>query len=229
MKVGRAKIALIAEAHVPANTGGIVDLTPSFKVEKSELKGAVLVVSAAGVPSSLAITIGGGPFLAGDKIVIALQSNQRSTQKWTRTYAHTVQAGATSLNAIAAAINAKIAADGIGDAPYTSSVAGPVVTVVAKTDDSRALTFTTFTTSSAGTVVGVLTSATISQGQPQDLIDAGIDPALINLAAYATVRIDFEASVPGNIANSIVGNAKEIVWYGTPANGAGLVTLINTP
>jgi phage tail sheath gpL-like len=227
-KVGRNDFVVFTEGHAPANTGGIVDLAPDFKVEKSELISAILVAPAVGVPASVAITIGGS-YVVGDEITVSLQSNAVSRQKWTKAYKHTVQAGATSNNDIAAAINARIEADGLNDAPYTSGVAGAVITVTAKDDDSQSLAFTVYTNSSAGTIAGVLTPATISEGQPQDLIDKGVDAAKINLAQYDTVKIDYEADAPIGSIDAVTGNGREIYWYGTPGNGAALVTLINTP
>jgi hypothetical protein len=229
MKIGRSRFVIVAPAHAPANTGGIVDVAPDFKVEKSELKHAVFIAPAVGVPESIAVTIGGGGFLVGDKITVSIQSNDRSAQKWMKAYHHTVQTGATSNNAIAAAINAKIAADGANDAPYTSTVLGAVITVVAKNDDSRSLELQTYTNSSAGTVVAVVTPPTISEGQPQDLIDNGVPAADVTLASYDTVRIDYEPQVPNAGVDSVGAIGKEIYWYGTPGTGNAFATLINTP
>ena len=226
-KIGRNDFVVFTEAHAPANTAGIVDLSDEFKVEKSELKSAILVAPATGVAAKVDVTIG-GTYVVGDHLTLTITSNSRSAQKWIKSYKHTVQTGATALNTIAAAIEAKIATDVANDAPYTSGVAGPVVTVTADNDDSQSLQFETFTNSTAGTIVGVLTAATISEGQPQDLIDKGVDASLINLATYDTVKIDYEADVPIGSIDAVTGMGREIFWYGTVGNGAALVTLINS-
>ena len=227
-KIGRNFAVIFTEGHAPANTGGIVDLSPEFKVEKSELKSAILIAPQAGTPASYDVTIAGA-YVVGDQITVSVQSNETSNQIWLKSYKHIVQQGATSNNAIAAAIGNKIAADAANDAPYTVSVAANVITITAINDDKQALTGQVYTNSSAGTVVGVLTPAVISEGQPQDLIDKGVDPSKINLAAYDTVVIDYEADAPIGSIDAVTGNARELRWYGTPGNGAALVTLINTP
>jgi phage tail sheath gpL-like len=228
MKVGRDFFVILTEGHTPANTGGMVDLSPEFIVEKDELKGAIAISPNAGSPSTFTVTLA-GTYAVGDKIVVSIQSNDRSTQLWTKAYTHVVQAGSTSVTAIATAITAKIAADGMNDAPYTATSAAGVITIVAKTNDKRALARTVYTNSSAGTIVASAVATTISEGQPQDLIDKGVDPSLINLASYDTVRIDYEADAPiGDIDASVPFN-REIYWYGTVGEGATLATLINTP
>lgn len=226
-KVGRDFFPIIAEGHTPANTGGIVDLAPDFKVEKSELKFAVNVLPAAGSPASVAFTFGGA-FAVGDKVVLTLQASADDPlpQKWNKTYTHIVVAGATALADIVAAFKAKIDAD--TDAPYSAVDASPVLTVTSNTDDKQALQSTSYSDSVAGTVADVLTPAVISEGQPQDLIDRGIDPADINLAAYDTVKIVYEPQNPIGSIDAVVGRAREIFWYGTPGQGVLLATLINT-
>lgn len=228
MKVGRDFFIVFTEGHTPTETAGMVDLSPEFVVEKSELKGAISISPAAGSASTFTVTLA-GTYAVGDKIVVGIQSNDSSNQFWTKAYSHTVQTGATSVTAIATAITAKINADGQNDAPYTATSLAGVITVTAKNNDKRSLTRTVYTNSSAGTIVASAVSTTISEGQPQDLIDKGVDPALITLAAYDTVRIDYEATTPIGDIDASVGFNREIFWYGTPGEGAALATLINTP
>lgn len=229
MKVGREDFYIVAPAHTPANTGGIVDLAPDFKVEKKELLFAILIAPAVGVAESIAITFA-GTWVVGDKITLTLTSNDSSPQKWIKAYQHTVITGATTSALIAAAIAAKITADGLlSETPYTASVAGAVITVAAKSDDTRSLDLTKYTNSSAGTITPVVTAPTISEGQPQDLMDNGVPADKITLASYDTVRITYQPEAPISGVNSVGPISKEIYWYGTVGEGAGLVTLINTP
>jgi hypothetical protein len=226
-RIGRDYFSLIAEAHVPANTGGFIDLTPQFKAEAESyvLKDAVLIAPAVGSPSEADITIA-GTYSAGDEVRVTLTSNATSRQVWRKSYVYEVQPADTN-NDIAAAMNALIAADGLQvETPYTSSVATNVITVVAKTDDKQALQGEVYTDSAAGTITFVLTPAVISEGQPSDLVDRGIDPLDINLAQYDTVRVTYCPQVAQPFIDTPVGKSVEIYLYLTVGNGAGVVTLI---
>jgi hypothetical protein len=230
MKVGRDFFPLIAEGHVPANTGGLVDVTPSFIVPEDEFNGATFIAPAAGVNYSLTVTFA-GTYAVGDQITVSVSSNDRSVQKWNKPYRYTVPAGGTAVADIAAAIVAKIQIDaesGMDPAPYTATSAAGVVTITAKNDDSVGISATAWTNSSAGTVVASAASGTISEGQVQDLIDKGIDPSQINLADYDTVRINYVPKTPIGDIDAKVPRAREIYWYGTPGTGANFATLINS-
>ena len=229
-KIGRNYFAIIAEAHVPATTNGKVDLSPSFIVEKTELKSAINITPVAGTPGFLTITLA-GTYAVGDFIRVTITSNLTSRQAWRKSYTHTVLAGAATVTAIAAAIAAQIAADVPEfDSPYSASTsAAGVITVTQKGDDKKGLVGYVHTDSALGTIVNVPTTTVISEGQPSDLVDRGIDVEDINLAAYDTVRIIFHGEAPIPFIDSAGATSKEIYWFGTAGNGAGLATLINTP
>lgn len=227
-KTGRSLFSLIAEGYTPANTGGIIDLTPKYKVEKSELTYAVFVAPAAGTAGNSVITFG-GTYAVDDVIKITLVSNLRTNQLYRRTFTYTVPQGGTAINDIATAVGAIINRE-VGDfgSPIGAvGVAGPVVTVTQDGDDKKGLISYVFTDSTAGTIVGADTTTVYSEGQPDDLVDAGIDPAEINLAQYDTVKIVLNADVPIPFIDSEGHTAREILWYGTPGEGAALAALIN--
>jgi hypothetical protein len=227
MNVGRDYFTLMAEGHVPALLNGKVDLTPSFVVSADELKGAVNIVYAAGSVDSNDITIA-GTYVAGDDIVVTIVSNATSRQLWRKTYKHTVQAGGEAVAVIAAAINDLIVADGkSNETPYTSTVAAGVITVVAKTDDKRAIQVSVYTNSVAGTITELLTPGVISEGNPDDLIDKGVAPSDINLTQYDTVRIKYEPEVAQPFINSKGANQVEVFLYTDAGAGAAIETLIN--
>jgi len=225
---GRDFFPLIAEGHTPANTGGMIDLTPEFIVPAHTLKGATNIVAASGVAGNIAYTFG-GTFAVGDKIRITIVSNLVSGSVYRKSFLHEVEAGATDLADIADAFEAKMAVDVANtNAPLASAVAAAaVLTVTQKGDDKRGLTTEVWTDSAAGTVTPVNTPTTISQGQPSDLVDAGIDPDDINLAAYDTCRIVFDADRPAPYIDSRGVEVREIVWFGTPTEGVALAALIN--
>lgn len=226
-KIGRDFFPLIAEGHTPTNTGGQIDLTPSYVVSADELKGAIFVTPTVGVVANSAITFG-GTYAVGDDIRITVLTGDDSRQAWRKSYQHTVQPGATALADIVQAFYDKINLDQINDAPYAVAQASPVLTVSLKNDDTTSLNVEVFTNSSAGTIAEVFTAATVSEGQPQDLIDAGIPADQINLASYDTVRIDLHSDAPIASIDSVDAFAREIYWFGTPGEGAALETLINS-
>lgn len=225
-RLGREYFAIIAEAHVPANTGGVIDLSPQYSARKTELVSGILITPQAGTPGFLTITLG-GTYAVGDKVIITITSNIPGQQLFRRSYTHIVQTGGTAIPAIAAALAAKISASLSVDNPIaTATSALGVITVTQKDDDKYGLVGYVDTDSAAGTIANVPTPTVLSEGQPSDLVDKGIDPANINLAAYDTVRIALraEASIP--FIDSVGATAKEIYWFGTPGNGAGLVALL---
>lgn len=223
--VGRDIIPLIAEGHTPANTGGMVDVTPSFVVPKTALKSAVFVAPAVGAAFARTVTFA-GTYAVGDEITVTVKGGPETPQKWSKIYRYVVPAGGTSVTAIATAIKNKILAD--SGAPYTASNVAGVLTVTLKNDDSKALSIEGWTNSSAGTIAVGALAGTISEGNPQDLIDKGIDPADINLASYDTVKVVYEAEAPIGSIDSKDKRVREIIWYGTPGEGANFATLVNS-
>lgn len=229
MKIGRNYFALIAEAHVPALTGTEVDITPSFIVQADELAGAVFIAPVPGAPGFINFTIG-GTYAVGDDVRITITSNITNRQLYRKSYVHTVEAGGTATTAIATALGAKIAADlNQSNTPYSNVVVlGSVITVTQLDDDKQGLKSVEYTDSALGNIVAVATPTVISEGQPSDLIDRGIDAANINLAFYDTVRIDLHADAAIPFIDSEGATAREIYWYGTPGNGAAFAALINS-
>jgi len=226
MNTGRDYFALIAEGHTPAVTAGMVDVTPSFVVPTDAFNGAVFIAPATGVNYNFTTTFA-GTYAVGDKITLTIASDDRSVQKWLKSYRYVVPAGGTSVTAIAAAMASKIQADGDNDAPYTAASVAGVLTVTSKNNDSKGIIGTGYTNSSAGTIVVAAATGTISEGEPQDLIDRGIDGSQINLASYDTVRINYQPLVPIGDIDANVPRLREIYWYGTPGTGAAFAALIN--
>jgi hypothetical protein len=228
MEVGRDYITLVAPGHTPANTAGKVDLTPSFVVDATTLKGATFIAPNVGSSSTATLTIG-GTYVAGDVIKVTITSNDPSRQLWRKTYTYTVQAGLTSTASIASGIQKLIQADGDSlETPYNATVAASVVTVTAKEDDKHALLFFVSTTSAAGTIVASAVSTTISEGQPSDLLDKGVSSNEITLVSYDTVRILYEPLIAQPFIDTKIPRQTEIFWYGTPGEGSALATLINS-
>jgi len=227
MKTGRNYFAILTEAHTPANTAGIIDLSPSFKVEKSELSSPIAIAPATGVAGYLTVTFA-GTYAVGDLVRLTMTSNGTSRQQWRKSYVVNVQAGATSVTAIAAAFAALVSADVSAESPYATAVnAAGVLTITQEGDDKRALVGYTYTDSAAGTMVNVPTATVVSEGQPSDLVDRGVEAADINLASYDTVRIAYAAESAIPFIDSKGATVKEIYWYGTVGQGSLLVTLIN--
>jgi hypothetical protein len=228
MKIGRNYFALIAEGHTPANTGGLVDLTPSYIVEKTELKSALFVAPAAGTPGEFEVTFGGA-YVAGDLVRLTVTSNLVSRQLYRKSYSYEVQAGDTVTDIAAYFANAISKEVGSLNSPYSSATSAlGVLTVVQEDDDKQGLIVYDYTDSAAGTIAVVSTPTVISEGQPSDLIDRGIAADDINLASYDTVRIALEADAAIPFIDSVGATAREIYWYGTPGEGGPLATLINT-
>lgn len=226
---GRDFFPLATAGHAPANTGGLVDLSPKFKVPAHSLKGAIFIAPAAGTAGSLAITMG-GTFAVGDQIRVTITSNLVSAPGvWRKSYLIEVKAGATALADIAQSLADAMNADvQNANAPIASATAAAaVVTVTQKGDDKRGLNSVKWTDSSAGTVTIVPTATTISEGQPDDLRDAGVAEADITLASYDTVRIILHADAQVPFIGYQGSEVREIIWYGTPGNGNALATLIN--
>ena len=229
---GRNYFALIAPIapFLPAQSGtpAKVSVTDQFNPFRSELKAVVSIPQAVGVAGFLTVTFAGA-YAVGDLVRLTIVSNLTSRQLFRKSYVHTVQAGLTTPTDIANAFTAMIQADVNNplNSPYSavSNVAG-VMTVTQFDDDKRGLVSYTFTDSAAGTIVSVPTATVISEGQPSDLIDKGIDPALITAANYTTLRITFHNEVAIPFIDSQGATCKEIYWYGTVAQAAALAGLI---
>lgn len=225
---GRQIIALLnGVSNTPALTAGKINVTEKFTVDQSELKSKISYAQVVGAAGFLTVTIAGGGYAVGDEVRLTITSNLVSRSLWRKSYVHIVQSGGTSVTAIATAITALIVADITPDSPYASAsnIAG-VIIITQFDDDSRGLVGYVFTDSAAGIIVNVPTTTVISEGQPSDLVDKGIDPALITAANYTTVRIVFHHEVAIPFIDSAGSTAKEIYWYGTVAQAAALVALI---
>lgn len=229
MKAGRNYFALIAEAHVPALTSGQVDITPKFIVSATELAGAVFIAPNAGAAGFLTVTIG-NTYAVGDEVRITVTSNLTSRQFYRKSFVHIVQQGGTSVTVIATALASAIAKEaGSLNSPFASATnALGVITITQQDDDKQGLKGFVNTDSALGTITNVPTLTVISEGQPSDLVDRGIDSADINLASYDTVRIDLHADAAIPFIDSEGATAREIYWYGTPGNGAAFAALINS-
>jgi hypothetical protein len=226
--VGRNFFPIVSEGFTPVLSGDKVQLSPTFEVPASSLKGAIYIAPNAGSASTFTATIG-GTYVAGDTIVLTVVSNDVSSQVWRKTYNYTVVAGDTNTT-IATNIYEKIYTDGLAnDCPYvaTNPSAG-VVRVTAKSDNKRALVPTGFKTSTSGTLTVSAVSTTISEGYPADLIDKGVPAENINLASYDTVRIDYEPTEAVSSIDSETVVAKEIYLYLTVGNGSACALLINS-
>ena len=230
MNTGRKYFALLAEGHTPADTAGIVDVTPGFKVPKTELKSAIFVAPVVGVAGYLTVTVA-GTYSVGDELRLTITSNITSRQQWRKSYNHVVEAGATSVTAIATAIAKRVAADIAAgpDTPYVSATnAAGVITITQFDDDKNGLVGYVYTDSASGTFVNVPTATVISEGQPSDLVDKGIAVGDINLASYDTVRINFHSETAIPFIDSVGATNKGIYWYGTAGEGAAFAALVNS-
>lgn len=227
LKVGRKYFAIIAEAHTPANTGGIIDLSPKYSVEASELKSAFYVAPVAGTPGYLTVTFAGA-YAVGDELRLTITSNLTGGQQFRKSYTHTVLAGAATVTDIALAFSLLLSRDVAAGQVYASAVpAAGVLTITQLGDDKRGIVGYVYTDSAAGTMVNVPTQTVYSEGQPSDLVDKGIPVGDINLASYDTVRIALEVGAAIPFIDSVGVTAKEIYWFGTPGEGQILVDLIS--
>jgi len=228
---GRNYFALInGVANTPAASGtpSKINVTAQFNPFRSELKSAISIAQQVGTAGFLTVTFA-GTYAVGDLVRLTITSNLTSRQAWRKSYTHVVQAGLATVTDIANAFTAMIAADVANtlNTPYSAvaNVAG-VMTVTQLDDDKKGLVGYTFTDSAAGTIVNVPTATVISEGQPSDLVDKGIDAGLITAANYTTVRITFHADAAIPFIDSQGATCREIYWYGTPAQAAALVALI---
>jgi len=226
---GRSQIALLnGAANLPAATGtpSKINVTEKFSVFRSELKSVINIPQVVGAAGYLTITLV-GPYAVGDQVRVTVTSNLTSRQLFRKTYTHTVVAGGTSVTAIALALSLLMAADIGVDSPFASvvPVAG-VLTITQQDDDKRGLVGYVYTDSAAGTITNVPTATVISEGQPSDLVDAGIPAGDITAANYSTLRITFHHEVPIPFVDSQGITAKEIIWFGTVAQAGALAALI---
>ena len=228
---GRNYFALIAEGHTPLLAAdGTIDLTPGYVVPKTSLIKAIFVAPVA-PPTAAAgflTTTFAGTYVSGDFIRLTVTSNLTNRQQWRKSYVYSVVSGDTVTD-IAAAFAALISADMGENSPYASAVSAlGVLTVTQKGDDKRGLVGYEYTDSAAGTIALVSTLTVYSEGQPDDLVDKGIDAMAINLASYDTVRIAANPEAPIPFIDAVGAVAKEIYWFGTPGQGAPLETLVNS-
>ena len=232
MEIGRSYIAFNAEAHSPSLTAGMIDITPSFVVPTNSLAGQAtsmaVIAAATGVPAQNVITFG-GTFVAGDDITVTVVSSATSRQLWRKSYYYTVQPG-DALNDVATAIGNQIEADGLqSETPYTGAVAAPAVTIALKSDDTDSLNVTVYTNSAAGTLTPVATAATISEGQPSDLLDKGIPAEDILSATYDTYRFEYRPTVAQPFIDMEGKKSIEIYFFSATGGGgaAALKALID--
>lgn len=209
---------------------GNFELAPNYVIPSSFLKGAktVAINPVGGTAGYLTVTIG-GTYTVGDEARITIESNLPSRQKFVKSYVVDVLGGMTN-DDIASALAEKFSRElnaGLIDYPIASvSVASNVVTITQKGDDKRGLIGTTYTDSTAGTIVNLPTATVISEGQPSDLVDRGVDVSAINLASYDTVKIELNIEVAQPFIDSKGAVVKELFWYGVVGKGANLVASI---
>jgi hypothetical protein len=223
---------ILTEVNVPANTtiGGeeYVNLSAEYQIKKAWLVDNAVISPAVGAAGDVEVTFA-GTYVAGDFVRVTLTSQARSSQFLTKSYTHTVQAGATTVTDVAAAFAALITADitaGLNDVIATATSALGVLTITQAGDDKAALKGVAYTDSAAGTVAVVETATTYSEGQPSDLVDAGVPAGDINLASYDTVKITLSADAAIPFIDSAGKTVKEIKWYGPVGQGAILATRI---
>ncbi len=222
MEIGRSYIAFNAEAHVPALAAGMVDITPSFIVPTNALSGQAptmaVIAAAVGVPCEEVITLG-GVYAAGDEVTITLVSSVATAQLWRKSYYYTVQPG-DALNDVAQALGDQIEADGLQTStPYTSSTAAPVITAVSKSVNSFSLMCVVHTNSAAGTIGTVYGAPTISEGQPDDLLEHGIPATEILSASYDTYRFEYRPTTAQPFIDMEGKKSIEVYFYATNAGG----------
>jgi len=224
---GRNYFPLVTVIPVPAAAGGIIKLTPQYEVPLASLSEAFLIVPAVGAAGFQTVTFA-GTYAVGDEIRLTITSNLTSRQLWRKSYNYVVPAG-FSLTSIAAAFTAMVQADVNNplNSPYASVTSALGVMIITQFDDDKqGLVSYTFTDSASGTIGAVSTLTVISEGQPSDLTDRGVDTDDITLAAYDTVRMVLKADAPIPFIDSDGKTVKEIYWYGTPGDGVGLVAQI---
>lgn len=226
MKVGTNKQALIAEGHTPALASDMVDLTPSFSVPAHTLKGAVFVAPAAGTARVIRFTFA-GTYVTGDIVRLTITDNSVSRQMWQKSYEYIVQNGDTVTD-IADAFEAKINAEG-AECPYTASNVAGQLNITSKQTEKKTLLGVEYTDSAAGTITAAIpTAGTNSEGQQSDLVAAGIPEDNMTLSSYDTVRINYYPDAAQPFRDSAGAKMVELIWFGTPGEGAALETLINS-
>jgi len=225
MEIGRSYIAFNAETHVPANTAGVIDITPSFKVPASSLAGQAptmaVIAQNAGTAAQEVITLA-GTYAVGDEVRITLVSNDTSRQLWRKSYSVTVQPGFTAVADIAEDLSNQIALDGAStECPYTSSFLVGVITVVAKSVEKDSMNATVFTNSASGIIGAVRANGVLSEGQPADLEAKGIPADEILSATYDTYRFEYRPTTPQPFIDMAGRKSIEIVFFSkTGSTGA---------
>jgi hypothetical protein len=98
MEVGRDYITLVAPGHTPALASGKVDLSPSFVVDATTLKGATFIAPDAGSASTATLTIG-GTYVAGDVIKVTKNLIQADGESLETPYNATVLGSVVTVTA----------------------------------------------------------------------------------------------------------------------------------
>jgi hypothetical protein len=230
--IGRDFFTLVEETTPPAvvTVGAEVflELTPKFRVPIGNVVSGLQLVAAVGSASESNITLGGA-YVVGEEVRVTITSNATSRQLWRKSYDYIVQPG-DALADVVSGLHDKIQADGLQvETPYnTANLTGTDFDIIAKTDDKNALSVVVFTDSAAGTIVETPTPAVISEGQPDDLLDRGVDAADITLGAYTTYRFDYHGDTQVPFIDTPGSREAEIFYYGDPANDAALLAVIGS-
>ena len=229
----RETIAIVSEA-IPTEAGGLFTLAPDFVIKGETLRNAtaINIAEEAGLAGKFTVTIG-GTYAIGDQVKVTVASNLTSRQKFVKTYTVEVTSAlAGNNNAIASALEAKFAAElgaGLIDYPFSaSSVATNVVTVTQNGDDSKGLEVYAHADSGAGTVAIVVTNTTISEGQPSDLVDAGIPADKIVSAQYKTIIVPFNLEVAQPFIDSKGVVVKELKIFASATTAPTYATELQT-
>jgi hypothetical protein len=161
-------------------------------------------------------------FEVGDLVRVTLTVPSASSQSIVKSFSHVVEKGAISVTDVASAFAGYItAAIDAGLSTYVASasnVAG-VLTVTQAGDDKVNLTSTAYTNSATATATAVDTATTYSEGQPSDLVDAGIPASKITLASYDTAKLVYTPKVAVPFIDSEGTIVKEIIWFGPDGTG----------
>jgi len=228
----RDYFAILTEAYVPTVTGAgsnaVINLSPDYSVPLSWVSNDVAFVAEAGTAGKAVVTFA-GTYAVGDFVRVTLTTQERSSQVLTKSYTHTVQAGAISVTAVAAAFAALITADinsGLSEYYATAANVAGVLTVTQAQPEKRAIQCVAYTDSAAGTTAVVITATVVSEGQPSDLVARGIPAGDINLASYDTVKLIVAADSASPFIDSRGKTVREIYWYGSNPQGAVLAGLI---
>lgn len=182
----------------------------------------VQIAAAAGAAGTAVLTFATAPSV-GDEFKVTLISQARSTQVYRKTFTHTVpDAASATVTAVAAAFAAAISADianGASDVFATAANVAGVLTITQAGDDKKALQCEVYTTSATTTIGKAVTQTTYSEGQPSDLLDAGIPQSKITLGSYDTSKLKYTPKVAVPFIDMEGTIVKEIIWFGPAGTG----------